>query len=107
MRKFANRNMRVIIGLLALLVAACAASPLALNNPPHVNSFKACASSTITFKNGEKVTRPRAHESLSVADLPSEHFWGNISGVNYLTQSRNQHIPQYVIPFRRCIFVTL
>jgi hypothetical protein len=52
-----NSDMRlhIVVFAFALFVAACAASPLALNNPPHVNTFKACASPTITFKNGEKV----------------------------------------------------
>lgn len=27
--------------------------------------------------------------------LPSNWFWGNISGVDYLTVVKNQHIPQY------------
>jgi cathepsin X len=89
-------NMHLSFAVFALFLAAAAsASPLALSNPPHVNSFKACASSTVTFKNGEKVPNPRPHETMTVADLPSEHFWGNVSGVNYLSQARNQHIPQY------------
>ena len=89
-------HLSIAIAAFALLLAAAAsASPLALSNPPHVNSFKACASSTVTFKNGEKVPNPRPHETMTVADLPSEHFWGNVSGVNYLSQARNQHIPQY------------
>ena len=27
--------------------------------------------------------------------LPREFYWGNVSGVSYLTHSLNQHIPQY------------
>jgi len=42
----------------------------------------------------EKIVRPRAHETLVVADLPSDYFWGDVNGTNFLTESRNQHIPQ-------------
>lgn len=30
-----------------------------------------------------------------VSDLPETHIWNNVDGVNYLTNMRNQHIPQY------------
>jgi cathepsin X len=30
-----------------------------------------------------------------VSDLPDTHIWNNVDGVNYLTNMRNQHIPQY------------
>eukprot|EP00730_Choanoeca_flexa_P016127 TRINITY_DN7560_c0_g1_i1.p1 TRINITY_DN7560_c0_g1~~TRINITY_DN7560_c0_g1_i1.p1 ORF type:complete len:630 (+),score=144.81 TRINITY_DN7560_c0_g1_i1:189-1892(+) len=30
-----------------------------------------------------------------MADVPTEFSWANVSGVNFLTRSRNQHIPQY------------
>eukprot|EP00850_Spirogloea_muscicola_P010065 SM000058S18495 [mRNA] locus=s58:238036:242651:+ [translate_table: standard] len=32
---------------------------------------------------------------MAVRDLPEAWFWGNVSGVNYLTEIKNQHIPQY------------
>jgi cathepsin X len=31
----------------------------------------------------------------SAADLPINHNWSNVNGVNYVTIMRNQHIPQY------------
>ena len=42
----------------------------------------------------EKITGPRAHELLAVADLPANWDWRNVNGTNLLTESRNQHIPQ-------------
>ena len=43
----------------------------------------------------EKITGPRAHELMEVKDLPAGHDWRNVNGTNFLTESRNQHIPQY------------
>ena len=37
----------------------------------------------------------RSHELLSSVALPDEFTWCNKDGVNYCTESRNQHIPQY------------
>ena len=34
-------------------------------------------------------------EALSAVELPTEWFWNNVKGTNYLTNMRNQHVPQY------------
>jgi cathepsin X len=33
--------------------------------------------------------------NIPANDLPSYFWWGNVSGTNYLTIQRNQHIPIY------------
>ena len=44
---------------------------------------------------GERA-EPKIHTPLEpLADLPSEALWNNMNGTNYLTNIRNQHIPQY------------
>jgi cathepsin X len=42
-----------------------------------------------------KVISPQPHQYLDVKTIPRNFDWRNTSGVNYLTMSRNQHIPTY------------
>uniref|UniRef100_A0A6U1T3V4 Peptidase C1A papain C-terminal domain-containing protein n=1 Tax=Trieres chinensis TaxID=1514140 RepID=A0A6U1T3V4_TRICV len=38
---------------------------------------------------------PLPHTYVDAKDLPDEFTWADVDGVNYLTHSLNQHIPQY------------
>merc|ERR1719231_1023085 len=44
---------------------------------------------------GSYVINPLPQDYIKTEDLPMNHTWGDIDGVNMLTMSRNQHIPQY------------
>jgi len=43
----------------------------------------------------ENVKTAPPHTYIDLETLPMEFDWGNIDGTSYLTQSVNQHIPQY------------
>ena len=43
-----------------------------------------------------KRSAPRVHTPLEfVDDLPEQWIWSDVDGINYLTNVRNQHVPQY------------
>lgn len=58
-------------------------------------TYATCRVPHAFFTNGELVKSMRPHELIASADLPDNFFWGNVSGHNYLTETRNQHIPTY------------
>ena len=72
---------KTIGGLLLVAVLSVVANAGKFNGDPRLNK--------------EKVLGPRAHERLAVSSLPANFDWRAVNGTNYLTESRNQHIPQY------------
>lgn len=52
-----------------------------------------CVKRDPTYK--AHVTTPQPFSYLKPANVPRDWDWRNVSGVNYCTSARNQHIPQY------------
>ena len=54
-----------------------------------------CRTEKSTFKNGEKILTLRPHEYLKNSELPESFDWRNISGENYVSWNKNQHVPNW------------
>ena len=59
------------------------------------NVMGGCRVENATFEGGEVKTRPNSWEIYSADDLPANVDWRDMNGKNYLSWTKNQHIPQY------------
>jgi len=77
------RNL-VLAVLLCVIVSVCARNHGLKRNLAFRQSARA-----------KSITQPMPHEYLKPSDVPDNWDWRNANGKNYVSSSRNQHIPQY------------
>lgn len=58
-------------------------------------SNKACRVKKAAFRKGEKRPEVMSWETVDASEYPANWDWRDMNGTNYLSWSKNQHIPEY------------
>jgi cathepsin X len=61
----------------------------------HFLSKPGCRVQKAFFKDGPKPPAVQAWEEIDASTLPENFDWGHVNGTNYLSWTKNQHIPVY------------
>lgn len=57
--------------------------------------FLCCIKANDTNRSNFKSHIINPLSQISIKDLPTNYWWGDVNGTNFLTLQKNQHIPQY------------
>ncbi|EGG15729.1 cathepsin Z precursor [Cavenderia fasciculata] len=84
----------LFITLAIALVSGNAHQPKILRPDTPERKHKTCYKKS-SIEYADRIKSPLPRDYLDLDALPQSYDWRNVSGVNYLTMNRNQHIPQY------------